>query len=150
MNERQSGSEMLRALFALSSLGNVLGGVTLLLLVAAGVVVDPRYAVPVIAILIGGSMLIQGLYSFGYAQHWWSRWGSTASGALLAGQLLSLCAGVATVAYAIFYVERASNGGIEPGPFFSGVMIGANALLALIVLGTSGALTPNSRARAGT
>jgi hypothetical protein len=143
------GNEMLRALFALSSFANAFGGILLLLLVAIGVTAYSGERFPVIAIAVGGVLLVQGIFSAGYVQDWWSAWDLTASGALLAGQLISGCVGLATIAYAILYVPRASNGGVEPAPFFSGAMIAVNALLALILLWTSGALTP-TRARAAT
>lgn len=140
---------MLKRLFTLSSFANALGGTVLLVLVAVGVTAYPGHRFPVIAVGVGGVLLVQGLFSAGYTQNWWRAWGDLAPGALLAGQLISGCVGLATVAYAIFYNARASNGGIEPGPFFSGVMIGVNALLALILLFSSGVLTPKTRARAG-
>lgn len=139
---------MTRDIFALSSFANAAAGVGLLILVATGVSTDPPRAVPVIAIAVGSLLLIQGSFSLGYAQRWWESWGSRATGVLLAGQLASIVAGVATIAYAILYVPRASNGGVEPAPFFSGVAITVNALLALIVVGSSGALRPTTRGRA--
>lgn len=142
VSPEDEANEMLRALFALSSFANAFGGVVLLLLVAIGVTAYSAERFPVIAIGVGGVLLVQGIYSAGYAQNWWDAWGITASGALLAGQLISGCVGVATIAYAILYVPRAANGGVEPAPFFSGAMIAVNALLALILLWTSGSLTP--------
>jgi hypothetical protein len=149
VNSDDDGKEMLRALFALSSFANAFGGTLLLLLVAIGVTAYSGERFPVIAIAVGGVLLVQGSYSAGYVQHWWRGWGLTTSGALLAGQLIAGCVGIATIAYAILYVPRASNGGVEPAPFFSGAMIAVNALLALILLWTSGALTP-TRERAAT
>src|SRR5438067_6770975 len=132
VNDNDDGNEMLRALFALSSFANAFGGILLLLLVAIGVTAYSGERFPVIAIAVGGVLLVQGSYGAGYVQHWWKGWGRTASGALLGGQLVAGCVGVATIAYAILYVPRASNGGVEPAPFFAGAMITVNALLGLI------------------
>lgn len=97
---------------------------------------------------VAGTMIIQGLYSAGYARGWWSQRGRLASGALLAGQLISGCCGVWMLYYGVFINIRASNGGIEPAPILAALMIGANSLLALLLLFSSGALTPKTRARA--
>jgi len=93
-------------------------------------------------------MVIQGLYSVGYALDWWSAWGDLASGALLAGQLISGCFGLWLLITAIFHFPRASNGGVEPGPVLAALLIGANALLGLILLLAAGTLKPKTPARA--
>ncbi len=150
MTDNSELVEMLNGVFMLSSWANVFGALTLLALVTTGVIVDPGHSVPIIAIVIAGVMLAQGIYSAGYEAGWWAAWRRAAAGALLAGQLISLCLGLATIAYAIFYVPRASNGGVEPGPFFSGALITANAALAVVTLAVTGVLTPRTRGNART
>ena len=150
MNDHRRCSEMIRALFTLSSLANVLGGAGLLVLVAVGVTAYPGHRFPPIAIAVGGVLLVQGFYSAGYAQRWWRAWDEAASGALLAGQLISGCVALLTIYYAIFYNPRAANGGVEPAPFFSGALMGLNSLLALILLYASDALKRRTRGSAAT
>lgn len=139
-SETRSG--ILSAAFTLSSAANAVGGVMLLILVAIGATAYPGHRFPIIAIAVGSVLLIQGVYSFGYAQHWWPLSRDILSGALLGGQLISICAAVTTLVYAIFYNARASTGGVEPGPFFAGVTMGVNALLALTVVAAGRAVTP--------
>jgi hypothetical protein len=141
---------LLKSLFILSSFANIVGALVLFALIATGVIVDHERAVPVVAIVIAAVMLAQGSFSFGYALEWWAGWRGAASWTLLANQMLCACVGVATIGYAIYYVPRAANGGVEPGPFFSGAIILANALIALALLYSAGVLTPTSRARGGT
>jgi hypothetical protein len=139
---------VLNRLFTLSSSANVLAGAVLVFTWAANAVTDPRHHVPIIVFAIGTSMIIQGLYSAGYALGWWEAWGDLAAGALLAGQLIAGCAGLGMLVAGI--AHNASNSDAEMAPVLAGLMIGVNALLALIVLAKSGALRPRTRARAAT
>jgi hypothetical protein len=140
---------VIKTLFTLSSFANILGGAVLGAMWAGSALTDPPHRVPPVVLTIGGSMVIQGLYSLGYSLGWWRAWGGVASGALLAGQLIMGCVGLRLLVMGIFYNERAANGGIEPGPVLAALMIGVNALLALVLLATSGVLTPKMRVRAG-
>ncbi len=139
---------MLKSLFTLSSSANVLAGAVLICTWASNWATDPAHHVPIIVLVIGGAMLIQGLYSVGYSLGWWEDWGEIAAGALLAGQLISACAGSALLVYGFFYNARSARGDFEPAPLLAGLMIAANASLALLLLLSSGALTPKTRARA--
>ena len=140
---------MVKSLFTLSSCANVLGGAVLVALWGMSAISGSRPQLPFVVLAIGGAMLIQGLYSAGYSLGWWSAWGDLASGALLAGQLISGCVGFGLLMLAIFHFPRASNGGVEPGPVLAALLIGANALVCLILLVAAGALKPKPPARAG-
>jgi len=107
---------------------------------------DPQHHVPVIVFAIGASMIIQGVYSAGYALGWWQAWRDVAAGALLAGQLISGCVGLGMLISGIAH-NSASNDG-EMAPALAGLMIGVNALLALSLLFTSGKITSKSSASA--
>jgi hypothetical protein len=146
----ENRNDLLRGAFTLSSVANAFGGAILLILVATGATAYPGHRFPIVAIAVGAVLLIQGVYAAAYTQEFWRIPPEVAAGALLGGELVSLCAAAATLVYAIVYNQRASNGGVEPGPFLAGAMMGANALLALILLFKSGALTPRTRERAGT
>ena len=134
---------MLNRLLTLSSLANVLGGAVLFFTWAVNWVSDPGRHVPIIVLAIGASMIIQGLYTVGYSLGWWDGWREIASGALLAGQLISGCIGLGMLITGI--ISNSQNGDQEMAPVLAGLMIGVNALLALLVLVSSRAI---SRVRA--
>ena len=123
---------MLNRLLTLSSLANVLGGAVLFLTWAVNWVSDPGRHVPIIVLAIGASMIIQGLYTLGYTLGWWDGWREIASGALLAGQLISGCIGLGMLITGI--ISNSQNADQEMAPVLAGLMIGVNALLALVVL----------------
>jgi hypothetical protein len=131
---------VLNRLFILSSFANVLAGAVLFVIWASNWATDPERHVPIIVFAIGGAMIIQGLYSIGYTLGWWQAWGDLASGALLAGQLISGCVGLGMLIAAIAHNASQSDG--EMVPVIAGLMIGVNALLGLIVLIQSGKLSP--------
>ena len=139
---------MLKSLFTLSSFGNILAGAVLVAMWGGSAISGSRPSLPFIVLAVGGAMVIQGLYGFGYTLGWWSALGDLASGALLAGQLISGCIGFGLLMTAIFHFPRASNGGVEPGPVLAALLIGANALLGLILLLAAGTLKPKTPARA--
>lgn len=141
---------MLKNLASVSSFMNILGGAVLVAIFGANALTDPSRHVPIVVLVIGLSMMIQGLYSLGYTHDWWEAWGELPSGALLAGQLISACAGTALLVYGVFYNARSSRGDFEPAPLLAGLMIVVNALLALLLLATSGTLMPRRRMHAGT
>jgi hypothetical protein len=133
---------VLSRIFTLSSFANVLGGAVLFFTWASNAVSDPQHHVPIIVLAIGSSMIIQGLYSAGYTLGWWDGWGDVASGALLAGQLISGCVGLGMLVNGIAHNSASSDG--EMAPVLAGVMIGVNAFLALLLLFTSGKLASKS------
>ena len=129
---------------------NVLGGAVLVAIFGANALTDPSRHVPIVVLVIGLSMVIQGLYCLGYMLTWWEAWGELPSGALLAGQLISACVGVGLLIFGFFYNARSSQGDFEPAPILAGMMIIVNAVLALALLASSGALMQKRRVRAGT
>jgi len=149
MTQFAPGGTLLRRLLLLSSFANVAGGLVLSFTWASNFLTDPQHHVPLIVLAVGGSMIIQGGYTAAYLLGRWRPWGDLASGALLAGQLISGCVGLGMLLNGIFYTARASNGDFEPAPILAGLLIGGNALLALILLLGEGVLTPRKPARAG-
>ena len=139
---------MLNRLFLLSSFANVAGGTVLFFTWAVNWVSDPGHHVPLIVLAIGGSMMIQGLYSAGYTLGWWDAWGDIASGALLAGQLISGCAGLGMLVTGL--ISNSQNNDQEMAPVLAGLLIGVNALIALVSLVVSKkiSLSPSRGARA--
>ena len=131
---------MLNRLLNVSSFANVLAGAVLFFTWASNWATDPDHHVPFIVFSIGVAMMIQGLYGIGYTLGWWKAWGDLASGALLAGELISGCVGLGMLVSGI--AHNASHADQEMAPVFAGLMIGVNALIGLIVLLQSGKLSP--------
>jgi hypothetical protein len=131
---------LLNRLLIVSSFTNVLAGAILFVTWASNWATDPERHVPIIVFAIGGAMMIQGLYSAGYTLGWWKAWGDLASGALLAGELISGCVGLGMLIEGI--ARNASQPDGEMVPVIAGLLIGVNALLGLVVLVQSGKLSP--------
>ncbi|MDQ6717710.1 MAG: hypothetical protein M3Z17_05085 [Gemmatimonadota bacterium] len=127
---------MLNRVLVFSSVANILGGAVLFLTWAVNWATDPARHVPIIVLGIGGAMVIQGVYTVGYSLGWWGAWGDIASGALLGGQLISGCAGVGLLVSGI--AHNSATNDIEMAPVIAGLLIGTNALIALILLVNSG------------
>jgi len=129
-----------------SSVANVLGGSVLFLTWAVNWAWDPERHVPIVVLAIGGAMIIQGFYSIGYSLGWWNAWKQIAAGALLAGQLISGCVGLALLVAGI--VHNSSTGDTEMVPVLAGMLISGNALVALLLLVFSAEVRPTTRGRA--
>ena len=74
----------------LTSIANTIGGLVLI-----GTWALMGHRVPVIVVFIGASLLIQGAYTILYLHGDLDGWGELATGALFAGEALSLCVGAA-------------------------------------------------------
>jgi hypothetical protein len=124
-------SPVVRAMLTISSALNLAGGFVLAGTWAVNWATDPLRHVPLIVLAIGGSMIIQALYTGAYARGVLDPWGDLASGALLAGQLISGCIGLGMVITAWLHAGT----DFEGAPLLAGLLIGTNALLSLIYLG---------------
>lgn len=131
---------ILKTLLTLSSAINVAGGFVLIGAFGVNLATDPQHHVPPIVFAIGASMLIQAVYTIGYLNGWWERWGEIATGALLAGQAISGCVGLGMVVTTILAVPE--RGDFEAAPLVAGLLIGVNALIALLLLLSTNALVP--------
>ena len=130
---------MLKNLFTVSSFANVFAGAVLFFTWASNWATDPEHHVPIVVLAIGGAMIIQGLYSVGYSLGWWNAWHNVAAGALLAGQLISGCVGLALLVSGI--AHNSSTNDIEMVPVLAGLLIAANAVIALALLVASGKIS---------
>jgi hypothetical protein len=128
----QTPSPVLRALITLSSAINLAGGLVLAGTWAVNWASDPQRHVPLIVLAIGGSMIIQAVYTGAYVRGTFNPWGAMAAGALLAGQLISGCVGLGMVISGLTHVSETKD--FEAAPVLAGILIGINALLALILL----------------
>jgi hypothetical protein len=127
-----SPSPVLRTFVTLSSAINLAGGLVLAGTWAVNWASDPQRHVPLVVLAIGGSMIIQALYTGAYVRGAFSAWREMASGALLAGQLISGCVGLGMVISGLTHVSETND--FEAAPVLAGILIGINALLALILL----------------
>jgi hypothetical protein len=126
---------MLKLLLMLASFANCLGGIVL---VATWGALWPH--VPVIVPFIGASLLIQGAYTILYLHGDLDRWRDLATGALFAGQALSAFVGAGGLIQAI--VHNANTSDMEMAPVLAGLLMFAQAVLALLYLVLSEKLRP--------
>jgi uncharacterized membrane protein HdeD (DUF308 family) len=138
---------VLNRILALSSFANILGGSVLVLTWAVNWASDPARHVPIIVFAIGAAMIVQGFSSAAYSLRWKDSWAQAAPRILLGWQLLLLCIGLFLLVAGFTTMPRSSHGDFEPAPILAGLMITLNALLALILLASSGSLTRTTRAR---
>ncbi len=131
---------MLRFLLMLTSFANTAGG---LVLIATWAAMWPR--VPFIVLLIGGSLLIQGGYAILYLHGDFDFWRDLATGALFAGEVLALCVGGAMFVQGILH--NLSTADIEMAPVLAGILMLAQAAIALVWLHASDRLRPGRRWR---
>lgn len=126
---------MLRLLVMLASFANCAGG---LVLIATWGAMWQR--VPLIVLFIGGSLLIQGAYTILYLHDDLDRWGEAATGELFAGEALAAFVGAGGLIQAIIHnIEHAD---MEMAPVLAGLLMAAQAVLALIYLFTTDRLRP--------
>jgi hypothetical protein len=118
---------MLKLLVMLASIANCVGG---LVLIATWASMWQR--VPIIVLFIGASLLVQGGYTILYLHGDLERWGQLATGALFAGEGLSLCVGAAGLISGIIHNMRTSD--LEMAPVLAGLLMLVQAGLALSYL----------------
>ena len=131
---------MLKTLVILASIANCAGG---LVLIFTWATMSQR--VPVIVLFIGVSLLIQGGYTILYLRGDLDGWGNIATGALFAGEGLSACVGAGGLIQGILH--NINNADIEMAPVLAGLLMLAQALLALLYLFLSGRLRPRVNGR---
>jgi hypothetical protein len=96
--------------------------------------------VPIVVLFIGASLFIQGLYTILYLRGDLERWGNIPTGALFAGESLSLCVGAGGLVQAI--IHNMNNADMEMAPVLAAILMLVQAGLALAYLFTSGKLRP--------
>jgi ABC-type transport system involved in multi-copper enzyme maturation permease subunit len=118
---------VLKLILKVASLANVAGGLVLILTWAA-----MWQRVPVIVVLIGASLLIQGAYSLLYLEGQLNRWADLATGALFAGEGLAACVGAGGLIEGI--IHNINNNDMEMAPVLAGFLMLLQALLVLAYL----------------
>jgi hypothetical protein len=131
---------MLRLLVMLASFANCGGG---LVLIATWGTMWQR--VPLIVLFIGGSLLIQGAYTILYLHGDLDRWGEAPTGALFAGEALAACVGAGGLIQGILH--NINNADMEMAPVLAGLLMLAQAALALLYLFTTDRLRPRINGR---
>jgi hypothetical protein len=128
---------MLRLMVMLASLANCAGGLVLIVTWAA-----MWQRVPIIVLAIGGSLLIQGTYTILYLRGDLARWGDLPTGALFAGESLSAVVGAGGLVQSV--VHNINNADLEMAPVLAGLLMLAQAGLALLYLLVTGLLRPRT------
>jgi hypothetical protein len=131
---------MLRLLVMLASIANCAGGLVLI-----GTWATMWQHVPIIVLFIGGSLLIQGAYTILYLRGDLARWGDLATGALFAGEGLAACVGAGGSIQGI--VHNINNADMEMAPVLAGLLMLAQAVLALLYLLVTDRLRPRVNGR---
>jgi hypothetical protein len=128
---------MLRLMVMLASLANCAGG---LVLIVTWAMMWQR--VPIIVLAIGGSLLVQGTYTIFYLRGDLARWGDLSTGALFAGESLSAVVGAGGLIQSV--VHNVNNADMEMAPVLAGLLMLAQAVLALLYLMVAGRLRPRT------
>jgi hypothetical protein len=128
---------MLKLPVMLASLANCAGGLVLIVTWAA-----MWQRVPIIVLAIGGSLLIQGTYTILYLRGDLARWGDLPTGALFAGESLSAVVGAGGLVQSV--VHNINNADLEMAPVLAGLLMLAQAGLALLYLLVTGLLRPRT------
>ena len=131
---------MLRLLLMVSSFANCAGGIVLIATWAT-----MWQQVPLIVLFIGGSLLIQGAYTILYLHGELEPWGEIPTGVLLAGEGISACVGAGGLILGI--IHNINHTDMEMAPVLAGLLMLAQAVLALIYLLTTDRLRPRVNGR---
>jgi hypothetical protein len=131
---------MLRLLVMLASIANCAGG---LVLIATWATMWQH--VPIIVLAIGGSLLIQGAYTILYLRGDLDRWGDLATGALFAGEALSAVVGAGGMLQGV--IHNINDADMEMAPVLAGLLMLAQAVLALLYLVVTDRLRPRINGR---
>jgi hypothetical protein len=131
---------MLRLMLMAASFANCLGG---LVLIATWATMWQH--VPLIVLLIGASLLIQGGYTILYLHGELKPWSDIATGALFAGEGIAACVGAAGLVQGI--IHNINHADMEMAPVLAGLLMLAQAVLALIYLLVTNKLRPRVTGR---
>jgi hypothetical protein len=131
---------VLKLLLMLASIANVAGGIVLILTWAT-----MWQRVPIIVLAIGGCLLIQGAYTILYLRGDLARWGDLPTGALFAGEALSAVVGAGGLIQGV--AHNINNADMEMAPVLAGLLMLAQALLALLYLLMTNKLRPGVSGR---
>lgn len=125
----------MKLLLMLASIANVAGGLVLI-----GTWATMWQRVPIIVLAIGGSLLIQGVYTILYLRGDLARWGDLPTGALFAGEALSAVVGAGGLIQSV--VHNINNADMEMAPVLAGLLMLVQAALALLYLLMTNQLRP--------
>lgn len=131
---------MLRLLVMLASIANCAGG---LVLIATWATMWQH--VPIIVLAIGGSLLVQGAYTILFLRGDLDRWGDLATGALFAGEALSAVVGAGGLIQGV--IHNINDADMEMAPVLAGLLMLAQAVLALLYLVVTDRLRPRINGR---
>jgi len=123
------GDLMLRIALVVLSVINVAAGVGL-----AGLYLQFRSdgGVPVLVLLIGISLVVQGGFTLGYLRDRRSGFAATIAQLFVAGESVAALAGIVGTLQGILYNLTPVNGDHEFGPLMAATLMGTQAIIGLI------------------
>ena len=124
----------------LASFANCAGGLVLI-----GTWATMWQRVPIVVLVIGGSLVIQGGYTILYLHGELDCWRDLATGALFAGESLSAVVGAGGLIQGI--AHNINNADMEMAPVLAGLLMLVQALLALLYLVVNDRLRPRINGR---
>ncbi len=120
---------MLRTALFLASAFNVTAGLGL-----AGLYF--RFAgaggVPILVLAIAVTLFVQGAFTVGYLEGWWSQFGDRAIQLFVAGEAAAALVGTLGTIQGILYNLHPRNGDQEFGPLMAAMLLAAHAAVGLI------------------
>ena len=128
------------ALFVLSFINAAFG----LFLAGAYFFDNPDGGIPVIALLTGMALILQGGYTIAYIGGALDDWRTLATQLFVSGETASILAGGLAVVQGVFYNLHPRNGDFEFGPMGLGIFMAAQAIVGL-VYATSVSSAPSAR-----
>ncbi len=97
----------------------------------------PGGGIPLVALLTGVALLIQGGYTTAYAGGSFHNWEQRATQLFVSGETASILAGALAVIQGLLYNLHPRNGDYEFGPMGLGIFMAVQAVLGLIYASSS-------------
>lgn len=134
---------MLRTALFLASVFNVAAGLGL-----AGLYFTFASAggVPVIVLAIAVTLFVQGAFTVGYLQGWWSQLGDKATQLFVAGEAAAALIGTLGAIQGFLYNLHPRNGDQEFGPLMAAMLFAMHAVVGLIYEARQQKLSARARA----
>lgn len=126
---------MLRFVLILASIANVAAGLGL-----GGLWFKFRHdsGMPVVVLLVGLSLVVQGGFTLGHLRGLWRQWGLPSFSLFTAGEVAAALVGAVAILQGVIYNLRPVNGDYEFGPLTAATLMTIQATIGLIFVARSG------------
>ncbi len=126
---------MLRFVLILASIANVAAGLGL-----GGLWFKFRHdsGMPIVVLLVGSSLVIQGGFTLGHLRGLWRRWGLPSFALFTAGEAAAALVGAVAILQGVIYNLQPVNGDFEFGPLTAATLMTTQATIGLIFVARSG------------